>query len=233
MKNYIWLQATEEMKEYKDGYMVTNFGRVYSVKSKKWLKLYVREHKYNCYPEFNLNGEATTYVHRCVAKLFIPRTDTTKDQVNHIDGNKSNNHVSNLEWVTQTENQRHAWDTGLHSKTEEHKQKLSESNRGNNSVLTEEKVIEMFTRFNNGIDQSELATIFQVDRRHVSAILSGKCWGYLGLKKTREVSAGGSKPKTIDNKEEILTMIKNGHTKKAVQEKFNISRHLLNTLLCG
>ena len=233
MKNYIWLQEGEKLKEYEDGYMVTNFGRVYSSKTAKWLKLYVSDHKYNCYPEFKLNGEITTRVHRCVAKLFVPRTDTTKDQVNHIDGNKSNNHVSNLEWVTQTENQRHAWDTGLHKKTEEHKQKLSESNRGNNSVLTEEKVVDIFNKFNNGTDQAELATVFQVDRRHISAILSGKYWGYLGLKKTREVSPGGSKPKSIGNKEEILAMIKNGSTKKAVQETFSISRHLLNKLLRG
>ncbi len=51
-------------------------------------------------------------VHRFVAMAFIKR-DKLKNYVNHIDGNKSNNHVDNLEWCTHTENIRHAVDTGL------------------------------------------------------------------------------------------------------------------------
>lgn len=51
-------------------------------------------------------------VHRLVAKAFIEPSDG-KTFVNHIDGNKSNNCVSNLEWCTHTENMRHARDTGL------------------------------------------------------------------------------------------------------------------------
>ena len=51
-------------------------------------------------------------VHRFVAMAFLERTDD-RNFVNHIDGNKSNNHVSNLEWCTHQENVKHAVDTGL------------------------------------------------------------------------------------------------------------------------
>lgn len=51
-------------------------------------------------------------VHQLVAELFLPRV-SGKNCVNHIDGNKINNHFSNLEWCTLQENMKHAWRTGL------------------------------------------------------------------------------------------------------------------------
>ena len=63
------------------------------------------------YPYINLshNGKRCAIaLHRIVAYLFIPNTDTTKNIVNHIDGNKLNFKITNLEWVTQKENVIHA-----------------------------------------------------------------------------------------------------------------------------
>ena len=61
----------------------------------------------------NKNGIAKEYkIHRLVAFAFIPNPDN-KPNINHIDGNPINNHVSNLEWCTQSENLYHAYEKRL------------------------------------------------------------------------------------------------------------------------
>ena len=69
----------------------------------------------NGYPAVDIctNGKRKMHrIHRLVAVAFIPNPDN-KPQINHKDGDKLNNHVSNLEWMTNQENQQHGWDTGL------------------------------------------------------------------------------------------------------------------------
>lgn len=56
--------------------------------------------------------EKTHLVHRLVANAFLP-TDPDRVFVNHIDGNRLNNSIENLEWCTSKENNNHAFDTGL------------------------------------------------------------------------------------------------------------------------
>ena len=63
------------------------------------------------YRSVELNGKAYP-IHRLVAMAFIPNP-YGKPQVNHIDGDKLNNCVSNLEWCTNEENMKHAYATGL------------------------------------------------------------------------------------------------------------------------
>lgn len=70
------------------------------------------------YARVKLNGKQF-YVHRLVAIYFI-ENDGIKPEVNHIDGNKLNNKIDNLEWVSRRENIKHAMENNLYKKYEEH-----------------------------------------------------------------------------------------------------------------
>jgi len=101
------------MEKAVDGYAdysVTDDGRVYSTKYGYRVELKLSQHKgYRRVALSSQNRRRIFPVHCLVAKAFIPNPDS-KPFVNHIDGNKRNNHVSNLQWCTAKENQHHAYD---------------------------------------------------------------------------------------------------------------------------
>lgn len=95
----------------KGQYYISDKGRFYSTFTKRIIKEQT-DHKGYKYVEI---GRKKYKVHRLVAKYFIPNPDNLP-QVNHKDCDKSNNNVSNLEWVTNRENYEYALKTGTFSK---------------------------------------------------------------------------------------------------------------------
>lgn len=101
-----WSKVSE-----KPNYMISSSGRVRRCGSDRDHS--VRDRDGYLSTDLYEGGERVTRrVHRLVAEAFIPNPDG-KPVVNHIDGNKHNNDVSNLEWVTSKENCRHAWENNL------------------------------------------------------------------------------------------------------------------------
>lgn len=110
----------KECEEYPD-YYVSRCGKVIRGRSKKQMKQV--PHGKPAYLTIRTcvnNVPKNTKVHRMIALSWLSNDDPdNKIQVNHKDGNKFNNHVDNLEWVTESQNQRHALDTGLKGKGSE------------------------------------------------------------------------------------------------------------------
>lgn len=93
-------------------YEVSDEGRVKNSKTGRVLKQGVHRQGYSLVWLCGENGRHGKAVHRLVAEAFIDNLNS-KPQVNHKDGNKSNNCVRNLEWSTGSENTIHAYQTGL------------------------------------------------------------------------------------------------------------------------
>lgn len=93
-------------------YFISNDGDVKSIVANKNLATQVQNSGYKLVHLHHHGKRKAHLVHRLVAIAFIPNADN-KPLVNHKDGNKLNNHSSNLEWVTLIENMQHAQVTGL------------------------------------------------------------------------------------------------------------------------
>lgn len=102
------------MKQVKgfENYLITLDGRVFSLYTMKFIKSKITNAGYHQIQLFNKGVYKHFSVHRLVADAYISNTKN-KEQVNHIDGNKLNNLMCNLEWMTRSENQQHCSDTGL------------------------------------------------------------------------------------------------------------------------
>ena len=118
----------KDIPNYEGLYQASNLGRIKSVQriAKKEYKNnrivkekimngtknqdgYLKAH----FKNKELNIDKGLFIHRLVAQTFIPNPNNFP-QINHIDGNKLNNCITNLEWCTNLYNQQHAWKNGLH-----------------------------------------------------------------------------------------------------------------------
>ena len=121
----------------------------------------------NCYKRIKAGGKSW-YVHRLVAETFLPNPEN-KTEVNHKNGNKTDNRVENLEWSTRSENLKHAFEAGLHNQ-------LGEAHRSNK--LSKESVLEIRQNA-QGLSQEALGTKYGVSQKAISSIINRKTWRHI------------------------------------------------------
>lgn len=100
--------------DIKDCYIIDDMGKIRNINTGNYIKI---NKNHNGYMRVSLmkKGGGTTSIqyHRLLMMLFKPTENMEKLQINHIDGNKENNALNNLQWVTPQENIHHAIKTGL------------------------------------------------------------------------------------------------------------------------
>lgn len=118
-------------------------------------------------------------VHRIIAQTFIPNPDN-KPIVNHINGIKTDNRVENLEWVTASENQLHAYKTGLNDNVRKINRELAKTRTGAKS-WSSKKVIDTFT--GKIYDSVALASIpCGIHKSYLSQMLRGDAFNKTSMK---------------------------------------------------
>lgn len=165
-------------------YEVSNDGQVRSLVGSGFAKLKRKYPKYRAtytgkdgYPRVTLfenshstNRRTETWtLHRMVAMAFIP-TDDLKLHVAHLDGNKQNNHVSNLKWCTRKENESHKVAHGTRAS----------GVKNGHAVLCDKsiKAIRILAK-DEKWSRKKISNLFQISQGHVSAIVLRKIWHHL------------------------------------------------------
>jgi len=165
------MENEDNKKPYNNtDYSIDTKGNVYGKYGKKLKPQLTKKGYYGV----NLYIDGKMYhksIHRLVCETFLDNPDN-KDFVNHIDGNKLNNCISNLEWVTPSENLTHAYTLGF----------LTQKGEKNNaSKLDEFKVKQIRNLFDKKIKKHStvLASEFGVTRRTIEKIVKKQLWNHI------------------------------------------------------
>lgn len=169
------VEIWKEIPGWEQYYEVSNFGKIKSKdknisngRSKRFMpsklmKFWIDQKGYS--KVYLRNPKKFVYVHRIVALAFLGESNL---QVNHIDGNKSNNNITNLEYLTCKENISHAISLGLIDK---------KGTKHHNVRLTPEIVSEIRLKYSTEkITQKELAQLYNISNQHVSRIINYQNW---------------------------------------------------------
>lgn len=177
------IETWKDVIGYESYYQVSNLGRLKRKPRKiinrgnnqtlkeKIIAPYKGRKGYLFYRLRNDNKDTKRFsAHRLVALNFTPNP-LEKPEVNHMDGNKENNYLDNLEWVTTKENINHAWENGL--------QKDRKGGANSFAKLSEENVKEIIAMLSRGCSGVEIARLFNVTPSSISLIKKGKSWTHI------------------------------------------------------
>lgn len=165
------VEVWKEVPEFNGIYAISNFGNIRNLKYQKTKKQSTHKvtgYKYVCLCKSGVCE--TFYVHRLVAGIFLGHEKHL--EVNRKDGNKANNHISNLEWVTHHENILHSHKMGLNKRNQ------ARGSRAGSAKLNEQQVLEIL-ELKGKMTQSSMAEKYNVSTTTVWCILNNRSWKHV------------------------------------------------------
>lgn len=153
-------------------YLVSNFGEVISlIRKPRILKKISAKTGYHQVSIMVEGKPVKCYIHRLVSEVFISGKSEIEKTVNHINGIKTDNKASNLEWLSQAKNNKHSIESGLNNCY------------GENHCITKLKTwqVSEIKAKSKLITQRTIAAEYGISQQHVSDIVTGKKWPKHGL----------------------------------------------------
>ena len=162
LKRYWWISdhgRVKVTKNYNDSVM--------------WPKLSLTGGQRTQYLAISKNNFVEKYVHRLVARFFIGMPPETGEKwtVNHIDGNKLNNHYTNLEWVTYKENIRHYWDARRANELTDNSEYVSLAEEIRHTYPRQERDAEIIRLYQEGWTQAAIQEIMSLTKYVVARVV--------------------------------------------------------------
>lgn len=150
-------------------YEISKTGIIRNIITKKPKKQYLNSMGYPMISISHKNQSNPHRVHRLLANTFIPNPENLPE-INHKDGNKTNNHLNNLEWCTHLENMNHAFTTGLANNT---------GIQNGMSKLNDMQAKEIKLLLDKGISQYKISKLYNVSRSAILKIKLNKTWKHV------------------------------------------------------
>lgn len=172
----------KDLKGYEGLYKISSLGKIKSLDRKRYCghkgnkpqlrkgRILKQHYDYLGYKRVRLSKNSTTKtltLHRLLAINFI-ENPYNKPNINHIDGNKANNNLNNLEWCTQKENVQHSYNLGL--------SKGIKGEQNNKSKLKAKDIKEIRKLHKQKKTQTDIAKMFNVSIANISEIVNYKTW---------------------------------------------------------
>lgn len=214
------MELVKTIFELKFKYLIDEEGRIYSEKYKRPLQQFTDKDGYLRVSMMTIDNKRKSIpVHRCVLMTFCPCENMSQLQVNHKDGNKTNNCLSNLEWVTNQENIAHAVINNLHAFGEKNYfASISEDMAQN---IINDLLLNKYT-------MQEIADNNRVSITIVENIKYKKTWKHL----TKNISFNKSNGKKLTENDviEIKNLLASGMTNIKIARLFNISKSTVSSI---
>lgn len=204
-----------------DFYYVSRIGNIFSKYKNDLLKQQINHKGYNTVYLKDGTKSKTIFVHRIVSEVFLPNPNKYP-QVNHIDGNKLNNNVDNLEWCSNEYNMKHSWDIGLREPV--HGEEVG------TSILKESQVCEIYM---SNKSSKELSNEYNVSAGTINSIKSRKSWQKVTAKLEKGETLLENQRNNMFSYSDIYEIYTANNTNKQLSKQYGCSESTIRSIRNG